>query len=88
MTPEESRRLPVNLLMLKAMHDREVVEAKHPYLHTSDRLDRKDRAIIARAAHFSKFATAAYGIIGNLPRLQAIVTKEASIPPPDRMMNE
>lgn len=80
--------MPVNLLVLKAMHDREVVEAKHPYLHTSDRLDHKDRVIIARAAHFSKFATAAYGIMGNLPRLQAIVTKETSIPPPDRMMNE
>ena len=85
MTPEESQRLPMNLLMMKAMHDRELLEAKDDAVY---HLDREDRKVVVRAAHFSTFATAAYGVVGNLKRLQAMVIEEASISPPALMINK
>lgn len=88
MSPEETKRLPLNALMLKAMHDRERLEevaaAKAGDVRPAD-LDARDRETILKAVHFLRFAGASYGMLGYLGRMKALVAEETAkgVPPPD-----
>lgn len=88
MSPEETKRLPLNALMLKAMHDRERLEetavSKAGDGRSAD-LDARDRETVLKADHFLRFAGASYGMLGYLGRMKALVTEETAkgVPPPD-----
>lgn len=96
MSPEERKRLPLNALMLKAMHDRERLSGPGPssastakasgesdYELSGGGLSPSERQTLLRAAHFSRFAAASYGVLGNFGHLTEIVAKEAGMPPPN-----
>lgn len=95
---DEQKHLPGNLLMLKAMHDRErlATPAAAAGATTSEAsescddgtLDAADREVVAKAAQFSSFAAAAYGVVMDFATLKEIVAKEASIPPHELLFNK
>lgn len=88
MSPEERKRLPLNALMLKAMHDRErLVAAAETNGGSRADLAPADREIVRKASRFARFAAASYGVLGNLGHMTAIVAKEPGMPPPDLTMN-
>lgn len=51
----------------------------------ADALAPSDRETVRRAAHYSRFAAASYGVVAD--HLRAIVAKEADLPPADLFMN-
>lgn len=80
---DEGKRLPLNFLMVKAMHDRERLAStragKRKSRHSS-RLAPRDRRILRRSAHYARFAAASYdGIMDTMKEL----TEEDVLPPPD-----
>lgn len=88
LSADEKTRFPVNLLVLKAMHDRERLATLAASVvvvggdtSDDDTLDASDREAMAKAAHFSSFAAAAYGVMGNFAKLKELVAKEESMPP-------
>ncbi|CAM9551556.1 unnamed protein product, partial [Discosporangium mesarthrocarpum] len=97
LTEDEWARLPINVLMLKALQDRQLLlkdcatSSGHENSHAReggkqhDPLESEDLKIVAEAEHFSRFAMAAYGVIGNLDELKAMVCREGKVPPPDAL---
>lgn len=51
----------------------------------SDLLAASDREAVRRAAHFSRFAAASYGVVAD--HLRAVVAKKADLPPAGLLMN-
>lgn len=79
--------------MLKALNDRRRLEAlagadehQKPPGEKNAELAASDQDAIRRAAHYCRFAAAAYGVFGNLGSMKKIVEDEADLPPPDLMM--
>ncbi|CAM9535125.1 unnamed protein product [Scytosiphon promiscuus] len=90
MSTDQSTRLPLNFLMVKAMHDRELMvtrtrakrkSALHDKSRGGDRLSPRDQRMLRRSAHFARFAAASYD--GFLDNVQEIVADEAveELPP-------
>lgn len=80
---DEGKRLPLNFLMVKAMHDRELLVSTRTgkrKTHISRRLRPMDRRILQRSAHYARFAAASYdGVIDTMKEL----AEEDIFPPPD-----
>ena len=84
---EEGKRLPLNFLMVKAMHDRELLASTR----TGKRKTRdcrplgpRDRRILQRSAHYARFAAASYdGVIDTMKEL----AEQDILPPPNLFSN-
>lgn len=80
---DEGKRLPMNFLMVKAMHDRELLVSTRTgkrKTRNSNRLGPRDRRILRRSAHYARFAAASYdGVIDTMKEL----AEEDILPPPD-----
>lgn len=85
MSAEERQRLPLNLLVLKALHDRSNVRRTEEF---SERHIWKDREILLKAARFSAFAAASYGALANIGHMKNIVAKEGTMCPSHVLMNK
>lgn len=85
---EEGKRLPLNFLMVKAMHDRELLMStrtgKRKSRDSCRRLGPRDRRILQRSAHYARFAAASYdGVIDTMKEL----AEQDIFPPPDLFSN-
>ncbi|CAM9575475.1 unnamed protein product [Pylaiella littoralis] len=85
-TAEESKRLPLNFLMVKAMHDRQLLTTTRTGKKRTARnrgragLSPRDRKVLQRSAHFARFAAASYdGVVDTVKDL--VAEGEVSRPP-------
>lgn len=83
---EEGKRLPLNFLMVKAMHDRELLATTTRTGKRTARnrgragLSPRDRTILRRSAHYARFAAASYdGVVDTVKDL--VAEGDASRPP-------
>lgn len=82
---EEGKRLPLNFLMVKAMHDRELLATTRTGKRTARNRGRavlspRDRIILRRSAHYARFAAASYdGVVDTVKDL--VAEGDASRPP-------
>lgn len=92
---DESTRLPLNFLMVKAMHDRELMMMKtrtkrksglHDKSRAGDRLSPRDQRMLRRSAHFARFAAASYD--GFLDNIKEIIENEASEALPTDLLSQ
>ena len=95
MSADEGKRLPLNFLMVKAMHDRQLLASKRAAKRTARngngignprdgqgrKLSPRDRRILQRSAHYARFAAASYdSFVDTVKELSA---DEGALPPPD-----
>lgn len=98
MSADEKRRHPVNLLVLRAMHDRERMAAAAAQeamengntakSNPRETLESEDRGILTRAARFAGFAAAAYTVSESVATLKRLVAKQNSTPPSPELMKD
>lgn len=84
---EEGKRLPLNFLMVKAMHDRELLlSTGRGKRKTRDgrRLGARDRRILQRSAHYARFAAASYDGLTDTMKVLA----DAGVVPPPELFSE
>ncbi|CAM9900340.1 unnamed protein product [Ectocarpus sp. 6 AP-2014] len=84
---EEGKRLPLNFLMVKAMHDRQLLARRSRTAKTSARnrprvdLSPRDRRTLRKSAHYARFAAASYD--GVVDTVKEILAEGDTLPPPD-----
>eukprot|EP00752_Nemacystus_decipiens_P015850 g14160.t1 len=88
LSAEEGKRLPLNFLMVKAMHDRELLTStrtgKRKTRDSCRPLGPRDRRILQRSAHYARFAAASYdGVMDTMKEL----ADQGIFPPPDLFSN-
>lgn len=84
---DEGKRLPLNFLMVKAMHDRQLLAQRSRTAKTSARnrpradLSPRDQRTLRRSAHYARFAAASYD--GVVDTVKEILAEGDTLPPPD-----
>lgn len=94
---DEGKRLPLNFLMVKAMHDRELLASSssssssraakrtahdgNPRDGRGRNLSPRDRRILRRSAHYARFAAASYDSF--VDTVKELAADEDALPPPD-----
>ncbi|CAM9729332.1 unnamed protein product [Ectocarpus sp. 4 AP-2014] len=84
---DEGKRLPLNFLMVKAMHDRQLLARRSRTAKTSARnrprvdLSPRDRRTLRTSAHYARFAAASYD--GVVDTVKEILAEGNTLPPPD-----
>ncbi|CAM9689261.1 unnamed protein product [Ectocarpus fasciculatus] len=84
---DEGKRLPLNFLMVKAMHDRQLLAQRSRTAKASARnrpradLSPRDRRTLRKSAHYARFAAASYD--GVVDTVKEILAEGDTLPPPD-----